>query len=120
MLKSAIGFALKQAKQNMASFLEKLDVKPTKRACKEIGIDHKYESLFIAIGHVSNDVYGVIRKAMYFYNMPSLHGMPFIGTRINIAPDFVTFKAIKKPKHLKAQWGGGYQNEHFQHVTWIQ
>jgi len=46
--------------------------------------------------------------------------MPFIGTKINIASDFVTFKPIKKPKHLKAQWGGQYQNEHFKHVTWIQ
>jgi hypothetical protein len=113
----------KLAKQRIDELLKQLDTKLTKKACVALKLPSTYANttLFEATATRmirSNDVYGTIQKAMYYYGIPSLHGMSFIGNIQKTSDLNVTFRTITKPKpsKLKALCGG----EHFRHVTWIQ
>lgn len=110
-----------RARSRTQKFLLQLDKKPTHKECVAIGIRPESQTLYDGIAEIQPiriDVYGVIQKAMYVYGIPSFMGMPFVGTVPTDLPE-VSYKKIKKPQRLKAQWGG-MANEHFRHVTWIE
>jgi hypothetical protein len=118
----------KLAKEKITLLLKHLETKPSKQACLFIGLDPTSPTLFEAIAQIENDVYGVIEKAKYFYDIASIYTMPFIGKiRIDAIANSdvanVKYKQIKTPRTRTrpgVQWNKLGKHEHFKHFTWIE
>jgi hypothetical protein len=115
-----------KGRTKIAKFIETLNIKPTAKACSLIGISQSSRTLFEGITNIKkeNDPYSSVVKAMYHYDMPSMLSMPWYA-KLSLAT-FVQinleFKEIKKPKDLKAQWGGSpfQKDQYYRYITWIE